>query len=354
MKLSVCMITLNEEKVIERVLSCAEKFADEIIVVDTGSIDNTINICKNYTQKIYNFKWVYDFSEARNYAFSKASCDYVMWLDADDLINDVNIDKINKLKTNKDSVDTYMCKYLCGFNDSNKPSLVFYRERILKNCESAKFKGFIHEAIPPFGIIQYTDIEIEHRKLGNQDINKRRNLNIYRYHLKDNKFFKPRDLYYMAKEYYYLGYYKTAIKMLKKFITCKNIYIPNLSDTYITLYECYKRLGYNSPENFLFQHLRSCGVNSEVLCKIGDNYLENKDYIKAIDYYKFALCCEKEWNGFIKPIYYYLYPNLQLVLCYYKLGDIEKSRFYHEKCMIEDMENKSVAYNQSFFENLTK
>jgi len=350
MNLSVCLITLNEEKVIERILSCAQKFADEIIVVDTGSIDTTVNICKKYTDKIYHFKWINDFSAARNYAFSKATCEYIMWLDADDFINNKNIDKILTIKNSNTRYDTYMCKYLCGFNDNDKPSLVFYRERIVKNCINARFKGVIHEVIIPFGIIQYTDVEIEHRKIGQGD--PKRNLKIYRYHLNKEKFLQPRDLYYMAKEYYYLGYYKSAIIYLKRFIKERDIYLPDLSDAYLTLHDCYKNLGYKSPNKYLFEHLNKCGFNSEVFCKIGDEYLEKNQIKTAIGYYKFALNCEREEFGFVKPIYYYLYPNLQLVLCYYKLDDLKTARFYHEKCMLEDSKNKFVAYNNDFFNKL--
>jgi len=54
--------------------------------VDTGSTDDTIDIAKRYTQKIYDFPWVDDFAAARNFAFSKATRQYCMWLDADDIL----------------------------------------------------------------------------------------------------------------------------------------------------------------------------------------------------------------------------------------------------------------------------
>ena len=86
MKISVCLIVKDEEKVIERCLNCVTDFADEIIVVDTGSHDETKNMVKKFTDKVYDFIWNDDFSAARNYAFSKATCDYLFWVDADDVI----------------------------------------------------------------------------------------------------------------------------------------------------------------------------------------------------------------------------------------------------------------------------
>ena len=76
--ISLCMIVKNEEKVLARCLESAKGFADEIIIVDTGSQDRTKEIARAYTEKIYDFSWKDDFSAARNESFSKASMDYCM------------------------------------------------------------------------------------------------------------------------------------------------------------------------------------------------------------------------------------------------------------------------------------
>ncbi|MDE5995713.1 MAG: glycosyltransferase family 2 protein, partial [Eubacterium sp.] len=88
--ISLCMIVKNEEKVLARCLESIKNAVDEIIIADTGSTDNTKEIAKKYTDKIYDFEWVDDFSKARNFSFSKASKDYIMWLDADDIISKEN------------------------------------------------------------------------------------------------------------------------------------------------------------------------------------------------------------------------------------------------------------------------
>ena len=71
--ISLCMIVKNEEKVLARCLDSIADLMDEIIIVDTGSSDNTKEIAKKYTDKIYDFAWIDDFSAARNYSFSKAT-----------------------------------------------------------------------------------------------------------------------------------------------------------------------------------------------------------------------------------------------------------------------------------------
>ncbi|MDD2208634.1 MAG: glycosyltransferase, partial [Bacilli bacterium] len=67
---SLCMIVKNEEKNIENCLKSCHQLFDEIIIVDTGSTDQTKKIVSKYTDKIYDFKWINDFSAARNYSFS--------------------------------------------------------------------------------------------------------------------------------------------------------------------------------------------------------------------------------------------------------------------------------------------
>ena len=74
--ISLCMIVRNEEMHIARCLDSVAELVDEIIIVDTGSTDRTIEIVSGYTSKVYSFPWNDDFSEARNNSFSRASMDY--------------------------------------------------------------------------------------------------------------------------------------------------------------------------------------------------------------------------------------------------------------------------------------
>ena len=83
---SLCMIVRNEEDVLGRCLESVKDIVDEIIIVDTGSTDKTKEIAGRFTNAVYDFPWIDDFSAARNFSFSKATMDYQMWLDADDVI----------------------------------------------------------------------------------------------------------------------------------------------------------------------------------------------------------------------------------------------------------------------------
>lgn len=87
---SVCMIAKNEEKNIGKCLASIKPFGFEIIVVDTGSTDRTKEIAAKYTDKIYDFKWIDDFSAARNHSLAQASNNYVLILDCDEVVSELD------------------------------------------------------------------------------------------------------------------------------------------------------------------------------------------------------------------------------------------------------------------------
>ena len=77
--ISLCMIVKNEEMHIARCLDSVAGLVDEIVIVDTGSTDRTVEIVSNYTSNVFSYEWKDDFSDARNESFSKASMEYCMW-----------------------------------------------------------------------------------------------------------------------------------------------------------------------------------------------------------------------------------------------------------------------------------
>ena len=96
--ITLCMIVKNEEKVLNRCLESIRDLMDEIVIVDTGSTDRTKEIAAKYTDQIYDFEWVNDFSAARNFAFSRATCDYIYSADADEVVDEENREKFRLLK----------------------------------------------------------------------------------------------------------------------------------------------------------------------------------------------------------------------------------------------------------------
>ncbi len=92
--ISVCIIGKNEEKNIEKCLAPLSKYPFEIIYVDTGSIDRTKELAAKYTNNIYDFEWVDDFSAARNFSLKKASHNYVLVVDCDEFMTEIDLEGI--------------------------------------------------------------------------------------------------------------------------------------------------------------------------------------------------------------------------------------------------------------------
>lgn len=82
--LGLCMIVRDEEQNLASCLASVAGVYDQIVIVDTGSIDKTCEIARSFGAEVHHFTWIDDFSAARNFSFSLCTCDYAMWLDADD------------------------------------------------------------------------------------------------------------------------------------------------------------------------------------------------------------------------------------------------------------------------------
>ena len=216
--ISLCMIVKNEADTLPRALESVKGVADEIIIVDTGSEDRTVEAARNYTPHIYPFEWIDDFSAARNYSFAKATKDYCMWLDADDVLLPADRDALIALKNSLDpSVDIVMMRYHAAFDSSGSPTFSYYRERLIKNNRTYVWHGAVHEAITPAGSVFYSDIAVTHQKTKPGDPD--RNLRIYTQLLERGESLDARERFYYAQELYYHQRYRESISVLAAFLT---------------------------------------------------------------------------------------------------------------------------------------
>ncbi|MBQ9785865.1 MAG: glycosyltransferase family 2 protein [Clostridia bacterium] len=348
--ISLYMIVKNEESTLKRCLSSVKDLVDEIIIIDTGSCDKTKDIAKKFTSKVYDFEWCDDFSKARNYAFSFATCNYIMWLDADDIIPKKTLNELLKLKPAL-TADTYMLKYNIAFSPSGKPTFSYYRERIVKNCKHVLWQGVVHECIAPFGKIERLNIAINHKKEPSK--NSDRNLKIYN-SLAKTRALTPREQYYYGRELYDHKQYKKCIRILSGFIDEGLGWRENCIDALYLISDCYKNINNQNQSLFaLFKTFYYDTPRANVCCKIADSFFENKSYQTAIYWYSQATRCKDvtENGGFVEPVYYNYYPYLQLCCCYYYLGNINLAKKYNLKAR-KFYNSPAVQNNIKFFEKL--
>lgn len=162
--ISLCMIVKNEERILARCLDTVADLVEEIVIVDTGSTDRTKEIAARYTEKIYDFVWKDDFSEARNFAFSKAGKEYIYSADADEVLDEENRQRFRILKeTLLPEIELVQMKY--GNQLQNGSVYNFdeeYRPKLFKRQRQFVWEGPIHETIRTSPVIYDSDIVITH------------------------------------------------------------------------------------------------------------------------------------------------------------------------------------------------
>ena len=352
--ISLCMIVKNEEDTLARCLDCIKDIVDEIIIVDTGSTDHTKEIAKNYTNLVYDFKWIDDFSAARNFSFSKATKDYCLWLDADDVISKKNQEKLKKLKeTLTIDVDFVMMQYQIAWDEFNNPTFLYYRERLIRNNKLYLWEGEIHEVITTMGKIIYSDVIITHKKIHETDPN--RNINIFEKIINSGKELSLRHQFYYARELFYHERYEEAIKYLENFIKNPNAWLENRLDAIKLLSHCYNKL--NLKDKILPTLLYSLELDTpraEICCEIGQYFINKKQYKLAISWYELALTRpqQTESGGFILSDCYGYIPNMQLCICHYHLGEYHIANECNEKAGKLKPNDKNYKINKKFFQNL--
>jgi glycosyltransferase involved in cell wall biosynthesis len=293
---------------------------------------------------------VEDFSKARNYAFSKATMDYIMWLDADDVINDSERKKLINLKNSmNNNIDIIMLKYNISFDYNNSVLFSYYRERILKRSMNYKWIDRVHEYIPLKGNIKKMDIAIEHRKTNYQQSD--RNIKIYRKMEEEKIKFTPRNLYYYGRELSSHGMFKEAISILNKFLNSNKGWKDDNINACIVISECYDALG--KKDKSLESLLRSFKYDiprSKICCLIAEI---TDDIYNKIYWYEQAINNAHSLDSFYERDYDIFIPAINLCFYYYNIGDKGKSKKYHVLSKKEKPYHPSVIYNENYFSNLT-
>lgn len=228
MKISACMIAKNEATNIEKCIESYKNIVSEIIVVDTGSTDNTVNIAKKCGAKVLNFKWNDDFSAAKNFALDNASGDWIIFLDADEYFDKSKVGNLPKIIKSLDkSYNSIACKMINIDSVTGKELDSITHVRIFKNKKYIRYVNPIHEMLintrknENLKAYLTTDNELTLFHTGYSIVNRRekaeRNLKLLLNEVEKAKE-KPSIYQYLSDCYYGLEDYKNAIKYARLFV----------------------------------------------------------------------------------------------------------------------------------------
>lgn len=351
--ISLCIIVKNEEEVLGRCLDSIKQVVDEIIIVDTGSTDKTKDVARRYTDKIYDFIWVDDFSAARNFAFEKATKDYIFWMDADDILLPDDIDKFKKLRYELTwDTDVVMMLYNTGFDEQGRTVFSYYRERLSKRSCKFKWQEPVHEYLQTGGKIINATVCITHAK--NKEKINSRNLEIYENLINKGEKLSPRGNYYYARELKDNKRYEDAITMFSQFLELGLGWVEDNITACSELARCYQ-LTNNSRKalDALMHSFYYDTPRAEQCCQIGYYFKEQNKYRQAAFWFELALKINKpndSW-GFYQEDCWGFIPNIECSVCYDKLEDYEKAEQFNDNAALIKPDAPSVLYNKKYFES---
>lgn len=347
--ISLCMIVKNEEKSLARCLDSVREIADEIVIVDTGSTDRTREIAKDYDCRIVDYTWKDHFGDARNFAFSQAEGEYILWLDADDVFEEKDRQQLLDWRERLDSsIDGLSMEYHLAFDGSGNVSHKLRRNRLVRRDKGFEWHGAVHEYLAVSGNIIHTNIAVTHKKDKKYTD---RNLRIYKRLEEQGEAFTARDQYYYANELRDHGLNEEAVRWYTRFLDSGHGWIEDNLSACMKLAECMGRLGMKEQElAALFRSFTYEIPRAEACCRIGAWFAERMEWNKAIHWFETAVSLKRPEDPLAnidEPSWTWI-PHLQLCVCYDRLGDHEQANYHNELALRYHPTHPSMLYNQQY------
>lgn len=217
--ISLCMIVKNEERHLAACLDSVHEWIDEIVILDTGSTDNTVEIAKRYDASVHTYTWQNDFAEARNAALSYAKNPWILQLDADEEINGNDVSWFFESYPWSGAIGYYLNIHNLKNEEGNEVSLIHKLVRFYRNHPEIHYESAIHETLHISKSQVYASpVRIIHKGY-NHTVNTKqkqeRNLRILRAKLEEDPN-NPFLLSYLAQHYQMEGQLDSAVKIAEK------------------------------------------------------------------------------------------------------------------------------------------
>ncbi len=327
--ISLCMIVKNEERILARCLDSLKGLMDEIIIVDTGSTDKTKEIAAAYTDRLYDFAWTGDFSEARNFAFSKAGMEYIYSADADEVLDEENRAAFLRMKQillpEIEIVQMYYANQLENGTIYNYDKEL--RPKLFKRNRTFRWQGAIHEQIGITPVIYDSEICINHLPEKNH---KDRDLAAFAWLVEKGEPLDKRLHNIYAKELFISGEDQDFLAARDFFkASCAD---EKRGDEELMEAACVAaraaRIAGDVPDFFKYaMKAVASGGCAEICCELGAFYRERQDYDEAVVWlYNAAYETESILNihsGSDLPL-------RELAACYQALGNEEQAEEYRK------------------------
>jgi glycosyltransferase involved in cell wall biosynthesis len=341
--MSLCMIVKDEEKVLRRCLDSVKGIVDEIIIVDTGSSDNTKEIAKEYTDKLFNFKWNNNFSEARNYAASKAQGKWILVLDADEYVDPSNLQQaIEEVKNHNDLYDIYVVNIVNFAGENGENTVQHKHVRIYKNDGTIRFYRAIHEQLKKENDIVNVGLSsliIYHSGYLSQTVKEKnkneRNLPLVQHEL-NQLTSKGFDYFNLGNELKRLGQTKEALDAyIKAYQNKEDIWHDWVPFCLCNMIECLIELKRYKDALEIIHSAEYMYTNvADFLFLKGEIYLQQHRYDDAKNVFNVIVSNKQNYSDVVRSADYRDYfPHRRLGRIYEMEKDYEKAVFHYVKAL---------------------
>jgi len=340
LKVSLCMIVKNEERVLDRCLSSIAHLVDEVIIVDTGSTDKTKEIASKYTAKVFDFEWINDFSAARNYAAKQATGDWILVLDADEYIDEENYQEfLNGLMEDNGQYDTYGIKILNFTGIYGEKLVQNYHDRVYKNNGKIAYYRAIHEQLK--GVDEeavnggIAKLLVFHSGYMNQIVEEKgkneRNKDLIDKEMQESN--NAFDYFNLGNEFYSQGKYEEALKAYTNAYNLKSSYqLSWVASTVIQIISVLIQLKrYNDAINVIDDSIELYPGSFEMVFLKGEISYVRGQYDDAKYYFEEILNNSDKYNHTI------LRPDLKDQMPHRRLGDIYNYEKVYDKAIYHYM-----------------
>ncbi|NET23787.1 MAG: glycosyltransferase [Okeania sp. SIO1H5] len=307
-EISLCMIVKDEERNLADCLSSVQPFVDEMIIVDTGSEDDTIRIAAEFGARVYQIPWEKDFSRARNASIEKAKGSWILWLDADDRLPASSGEHIRQWVQTDGNESRALGLLVKNSNDGGHTGSVFNQIRLFPNHPTLRFRYPIHEQILPAleeaGIeAYYSDYQLIHTGYANEEAMREkqiRNRELLQHQIETNAHPTPVTYYTLANACFDLGDFTQAIVRYQEAFSLaqernNNEHIASIVPTKVAL--CLAQLGryqegldllriyFDSSTSVQREkvHPETYLVQAQILEALGNNHSARTSYEQLID-----------------------------------------------------------------------
>jgi len=302
MKVSACVITKNEEKNLSTCLDSVKSIVSEIIVVDTGSTDRTVEIARSYGAKVFSFEWINDFAAARNYAIEQAKGDWIIFLDADEYFAPDSVKYVKRaiLDAEKQKMDMIICLMAHLEKKTKKITSSNLLIRIFKRHPQIRYVGAIHERIvrldrPAKLLNTEKNITIFHTGYSEETVNEKekakRNLNLLFAEL-EKKPDSSELLFYISESYLMEKQFEEALHYALLADQNRNSTLIGLYEkNYVNILWCFIHLSKPREElrEMLMKAISEFPNYPDYYLFLGDYYKSENRYRDSIQAYETAL-----------------------------------------------------------------